>query len=695
MHKQSVVLIFAVSFFSAGLVNQAVHADTKTWSSSDGFWHDDSSWSPSGVPGSGDDVIVSPYGGVDTILNFTSATGNRSANSLLINSETANTISFLQSGGDLTISREIVVSGSRGFYPALGNYVLSGGNLSAEEEVIGESYYMGFPPDNYGVFTQVGGTNTVTNLTISRPGSRGDYNLSGGSLLADSEIIGVGDPDGPGSNGIFTQTGGIHVVNLELSIGARGSGTYTLYTGSLSTNSESIGFSFYPIDSSNGIFTQNGGTHTVSDILSIGIGDNGYGTYNLNAGSLSTNSESIGTFNNNYYYYGSGTGIFTQSDGTHTVSDILSIGLGGVGTYNLSAGSLLTNSESIGSSFYHPDSFVSGGTGNFTQSGGTHTVSDTLSISNGIESTGKYDLSAGNLSAGSENIGYFGILNQTGGINTVQMMINNGSYNLTGGTLVVNGGLDNSGTMNLVGGTTTVSGNVTNAAGGKIEVAHSPVIFSGNVVNNGQFKSTHTTVTFAGNYTENGAYISDPSVNNFTDLTVGTNGYLVGGRGDEWHITGSFENHSLQNTLWNTSDADLFFDGSGMKDFYLAGANLGASKLGFSNNFAFGSLHLASGVELTVLDGNVIPGAAMYVDLVSLGEGIGQLSHIHSDFNIYYDPAAAGNEYLLGKTYALDGSGVLAPAVPEPEIYAMLLFGLSVLGFAVRRREKIVQRSDW
>ncbi|MXS82098.1 PEP-CTERM sorting domain-containing protein [Nitrosomonas oligotropha] len=692
MHKQPLVLIFAVSFVSAGFVNQAVHADTKTWSSSDGFWHDDSSWSPSGVPGSGDDVIVSPYGGVDTILNFTSATGNRSANSLLINSDTASTISFLQSGGSLTISRQIIGSGSDSGSSGSGNYVLSGGSLSAEDEIIGDRYDI--IPLIYGVFTQTGGTNTVTNLIISRVGSRGEYNLSGGSLLADNEVIGAGEADfGPNSNGIFIQSGGTHIVNHELSIGAHGLGTYTLHAGSLSVNSESIGTSFYPIERSNGIFTQNDGTHTVSDILSIGVGANALGTYNLNAGNLSTKSESIGSAIYSYPFE-RGTGIFTQSGGTHTVSDILSIGLGGLGTYNLNAGSLSTNSESIGSSIYlYP--VETGGTGIFTQSGGTHTVSGILSIGNEGESTGKYDLSGGSLSAGSENIGYSGTLNQTGGINTAQMMINNGAYNLTGGTFVVNGSLDNSGTMNLAGGTTTVNGNVTNAASGKIEVAHSPAIFTGDVVNNGQFKSTHATVTFTGSYTENGAYISDPSINNFTNLIIGSSGYLAGGQGNEWHIAGSFENHSLQNTLWNTVDADLFFDGSGMKDFYLAGANLGASKLGFSNNFAFGSLHLASGVELTVLDGNVIPGAAMYVDLVSLGGGIGQLSHIHSDFNIYYDPAAAGNEYLLGKTYALDGSGVLAPAVPEPETYAMLLFGLSVLGFAVRRREQIVQRSGW
>lgn len=943
MHKQPFVLIFAVSFVSAGFVNQAVHADTKTWSSSDGFWHDDSSWSPSGVPGSGDDVIVSPYGGVDTILNFSSATGNRSANSLLINSDTAITISFLQTGGNLTISRQIVGTGS----PSLGefgsgNYVLSGGSLSAEEEIIGDYYTL--IPSVYGVFTQSGGTNTVTNLIISRIGSRGEYNLNGGSLLADSEVIGAGaDVYSFGTNGVFTQSGGMHVVSRELSIGARGFGTYNLFAGRLSTNSESIGSAIYPWDSGSGNFFQSGGLHTVSDILSIGVGENGHGAYNLIAGSLLTKNESIGTSINPYPAESGGTGIFTQSGGTHTVNDTLSIGLGGVGTYNLNAGSLSTNSESIGTSIYR-FSVETGGTGIFTQNGGTHTVSGILSIGNGEESTGKYDLSAGSLSAGSEHI-YSGTFNQTGGINTVSgelfigspdydssynlsagnlsastehiglgfngsdigigvftqsggtntvnhltlgligssgsynlsagslladsefiglgdgshylpdghgdltqsggmhtvrgelfigydggvgaynlsagdlladsefvgsgsyfnnigsgyftqsggthtvihdfivgnyfgsasyylsagslsvssefigggvfssgifiqsggtntvsdilsigsgvestgkydlsagslsvgsefigggpccsastgtfnqtggvhtisgLMTNNGVYNHSGGAFEVSA-IDNSGTITQTGGTMTVNGNVINAASGKIEIANSPAIFTGDVVNNGQFKTTHTTVTFAGTYTENGSYISDPSINNFTNLIIGTSGYLVGGTGDEWHITGNFENHSLQNTLWNTANAGLFFDGSGMKSLYLAGIDEGASPFGFTNNFAFGSLFLASGVELNIVDGNATPGAAMYVEQLNLAGGVSQLSSIHSHYNIYYNPVLAGNAYLLGKTYALDGGGLLMAAVPEPETYAMLLAGLSVLGFAIRRREQ-------
>lgn len=179
MNKKPLKLTLVISLALAALVSQSAQADTKTWSSSDGSWDNDSNWFPFGVPGPGDDVIVSPYGGVDTILNFTSATGSRSANSLLINSVTANTINFLQTGGNLILSKLIFGYGTEEIESGgSGNYVLSGGSLSAENEIIGNHW--GLLAGVNGVFTQTGGTNTVTRLSISLPGtgSRGVANIT-------------------------------------------------------------------------------------------------------------------------------------------------------------------------------------------------------------------------------------------------------------------------------------------------------------------------------------------------------------------------------------------------------------------------------------------------------------------------------------------------------------------------------------
>ena len=67
-----------------------------------------------------------------------------------------------------------------GYYPgSSGTYNLSGGSLSAPAETIGVLV------GGVGVFNQSGGTNTVTDdLTLGyRSGSSGTYNLSGGSLV--------------------------------------------------------------------------------------------------------------------------------------------------------------------------------------------------------------------------------------------------------------------------------------------------------------------------------------------------------------------------------------------------------------------------------------------------------------------------------------------------------------------------------
>ena len=111
----------------------------------------------------------------------------------------------------------------------------------------------------------------------------------------------------------------------------------------------------------------------------------------------------------------SGTGNFTQSGGANTISNsgglTLGCNSGSSGTYSLSGGSLYGGSETVGGS----------GTGNFTQSGGTDTGSLTLGYNSG--SSGTYSLSgSGLLSAPyQEYVGYSGAGNftQTGGTNTI------------------------------------------------------------------------------------------------------------------------------------------------------------------------------------------------------------------------------------------------------------------------------------
>ena len=99
---------------------------------------------------------------------------------------------------------------------------------------------------------------------------------------------------------------------------------------------------------------------------------------------------------------------------------------GGSGTYNLSgSGSLSANYEYIGYS----------GSGTFTQSGGTNTVSQPLP---GLPagSSGTYNLQGGSLQAATVNINSGGVINQTGGsLNATTSLTNGGAYTMAGGTL--------------------------------------------------------------------------------------------------------------------------------------------------------------------------------------------------------------------------------------------------------------------
>ena len=83
--------------------------------------------------------------------------------------------------------------------------------------------------------------------------------------------------------GAVTQTGGASAISSNLYLGyyATGSGTYSLGGGSghpvLSAQNEYIGFS------GSGAFTQSGGTNTVSNTLTLAANSGSSGTYNLRA----------------------------------------------------------------------------------------------------------------------------------------------------------------------------------------------------------------------------------------------------------------------------------------------------------------------------------------------------------------------------------------------------------------------------
>lgn len=252
-----------------------------------------------------------------------------------------------------------------------------------------------------------------------------------------------------------------------------------------------------------------------------------------------------------------------------------------------------------------------------------------------------------------------GVLDNTGVLDNQGNFINTGALNNTG--LITNTGQFNLATTGQLSG----SGNFYNTAQGIVEITGLDTrVIEGNVTNEGIFNIKDSSVNFTGDFSNNARYESDPSTNQFNNLSVGSDGYLVGGSGDTFIITGDFNNASSQNTLWNTANADLIFTGpiSTHHNMGLAGADLGITGTAPANNFSWNSITLSSGNTLALIDGNSTPGAALYASRVILPDGISQLSSISSNYNIYFDPTLPENQYLLGTVLPFgSGNGQITP----------------------------------
>jgi hypothetical protein len=546
-----------------------------------------------------------------------------------------------------------------------------------------------------GTFTLSGGGQEVTNNLYlgaedyGRVGS-GTYNLEDGNLSANNEYIGYG------GTGTFTQSGGNHGVTNNLYLGfqlwaiAMGSGTYDLEDGSLSVSNAHIGAGGI------GTFNQSGGNLEVTNDLYVGdhFVQPGFGVYNLEDGYLSASNEYIGAY--------AGTGIFTQSGGTNKVANTLYVGYmhagsdPGIGTYNLKDGNLSASNVIIGSDV---------GIGTFTQSGGTNTVTNALVVG-GYDGIGTYNLEDGSLSASNAHIGYggTGTFNQSGGDHEVTnnlylgfqlwYAMGSGTYNLSGGEATVSGhvsvGADS--LFSQTGGTFTAT-DVENRGHMEFDGSSGTGLSTNidNLTNAGEVQVTQATLTL-GNYSGSGSYHSDSATTMvLADLSVGPDGYLVGGAGDIWQIGGNFYNTSTMNTQWDTSQSILAFNG-GDHTLQIPGLDRGANFYGYTNNFAWGTLDV-TGQELT-LSSAFDSDAALYLGRI-LGLVFDDLTiaNIYSSegLNLYYN--AALNPYLGGLAYNLTAGGRLIPAVvPLPGSVWLLVLGLVGLAVVQRRRVRNLGR---
>lgn len=281
---------------------------------------------------------------------------------------------------------------------------------------------------------------------------------------------------------------------------------------------------------------------------------------------------------------------------------------------------------------------------------------------------------------------------QAGGslhVNTLSVGTFSGHVSHDGGAVVnVKSSLNNDGSYTFTGAGGTINGNVINTEDGLFQVTNSLAVFNGKFSNQGRYRSTG-------------------SFNSFGDLVVGNQGWIAASTSD-FLITGDFLNHSTKATSWDTSLANLQLFGNGLHSVALAGTDLGATRAGYTNNFAWSALALGSGSRYQLIDGNAAAGGALYVGLLELQDGLSQLRSIKSNYNIYYDALLAGNAYLGGQSYAFgSGSGQLigivgavgglpplstgaAVAVPEPQEGALVMAGMGVLWLLRQRKGRML-----
>jgi len=214
--------------------------------------------------------------------------------------------------------------------------------------------------------------------------------------------------------------------NLYLGTASGESGYVSMSSGSL-TSTESILVG----NRGTAVFTQNNGTVTTGGFnyaLSLGNFDGGNGTYNLNGGTLSTAGGmlQVGRY---------GTGTFHHTAGNNYPNSMM------IGHQNGSSGSYhLSGTGNIDASEIYVGTY---GPGQFTQNGGTNSMTETLLIGYDSDVTGTYTLNSGSLTSGNTaHIGFGGTatFTQTGGTHTNNGKINIGATSVGQGTYTISGG---------------------------------------------------------------------------------------------------------------------------------------------------------------------------------------------------------------------------------------------------------------
>jgi autotransporter-associated beta strand protein/T5SS/PEP-CTERM-associated repeat protein len=441
-------------------------------------------------------------------------------------------------GGSWTNSNDLYL----GYY-GTGTLIIGANGL-----VTSNSGVVGYNSGSIGSVTVSPGTwYNVNDLFIGYNGT-GSLTLgTGGTATNKFGFVGYNS----GSIGTVNVFGGTWInYNSDLFIGHTGTGTLTIGTNGTVTNK--FGYVGYN-SSSNGTVNVSGGTWTNSSSLNIGSG--GTGTLNVNAGTVSSSSTTLG-----------------QS-------------LSGTGTLNLNGGELTTGQLSKGS-----------GNGTVTFNGGTLRLSGHQSnLFNGFEA-GDVTLAAGGGTIDTQNLNVATTyeLSGSGGLTKT----GTGTLTLTGNNTYTGGTTISSGTLQIGGGTTgSVQGDILNNSILSFNCSNT-LTFGGVISGAGQLKQLG-----AGTLILTGA-------NTYTGGTTISSGTLQIGDGG---TTGSLQGDILNNSIlsFNRSNTLTFGDvisGSGQLKQLGAGTLIltGANTYTGGTTISGGTLQIGDGGTTGSLQGDIL-----------------------------------------------------------------------------------------
>ncbi|HEU4645349.1 MAG TPA: PEP-CTERM sorting domain-containing protein [Burkholderiales bacterium] len=584
---------------------------------------------------------------------------------------------MLEEGG---VMRSLLLKVGRAAVRLVFSAAVFGFHIDATAQVCSSGFQISPNPNDVGNTITVTPSSNGCNSTITAPGPFENH----GTVTVPFVSVTPGFPGNQFSNffGTFNNrsTGvldnnGAQVSNIQSTIVNSGvirnqaGGTFFNFQGSTISNIGVFNNSAATL-SNLGTFTSSGiiNNQTAASFLNFGgatftsttvFANNGSRVDNLSGGLWRNNgSGSIqnfggGTFNNSGTFDSNSQLSEFSNDGGATVNN--SGSMTSRGGFFLSGGAALNNN--FGGSFQTTHIFHN--LGGIVNNNAGATI---------INNTG----TSGPLGSLVNDVG--SAINNSGAIVNSQFVVNAGVFNNNpGGSLINNRGVEN-----------IANGTFNNALGSTI-TNNFDFVNRGNVISSGTIDGTGRYTQHSGSTTFNGAV---------TQNTVTVNGGVLNGAAN---ITGSV-----------IVNGGIIAPGNSPGQMTILG-NYSQGALG-SFEAEIGGLLAGSQYDVLDVTGTATLDGTLLVSLYNLGSGtfapsagdtfdiIRAMDVIGSFSTLSFAPLAAGLMWQVSYLDNVFGStdvvrlsilDVAAP-VPEPETYAMLLAGLALLGFATRRRQRLL-----